>query len=91
MRLLRGLALQVGNLVGLRVGAPLVARELLLGLAFALLLASLSVQGAVAGEVAGGLLARPVILSMRLIVGAPIVRWSSWVGASHVRGYPTAV
>ena len=53
---LGGLALQVGDLLGLRVGALLVARELVLGLALALLLASLAAQRRVVGDVAGGLL-----------------------------------
>src|SRR4029079_11378782 len=51
-----GLALEVRDLLGLAVGALLVALELLLGLALALLLTALAPQRRVVGEVAGGLL-----------------------------------
>src|SRR5436190_13823989 len=53
---LRGLALEIGDLGRLVVGALLVAGHLLLGLALALLLATLAAQGRIARHVAGGLL-----------------------------------
>src|SRR5919202_1342831 len=51
-----GLALEVRDLVGLAVGLLLRPRELVLGLALALLLAALLPQRGVVGEAAGGLL-----------------------------------
>src|SRR4051794_29805242 len=51
-----GLALEVGDLVGLGVGLLLRAVELVLGLALALFLPSLALQRTVVGDVAGGLL-----------------------------------
>src|SRR4051794_20975928 len=47
---LRGLALEVRDLVGLRIGPVLRVRELVLGLALALLLSALALQAAVTGE-----------------------------------------
>src|SRR4051794_5359171 len=51
-----GLALEVRDLLGLGVGLAMRLRELLLGLALALLLAPLAVQRGIVGEVSGGLL-----------------------------------
>src|SRR5436305_1424663 len=53
---LRGLTLQVRDLLGLAVGLLLVARELVLSLALPLFLATLVMQRLVAGDVAGRLL-----------------------------------
>src|SRR4051794_40379156 len=53
---LRGLALEVGDLCGLVVGAFVGAGQILLGLALALLLAALALQRAVIRNVTGGLL-----------------------------------
>src|SRR3954454_13970339 len=51
-----GLALEIRNLVGLYVGPPLRIPELVLGLAFALLLPALAAQACIVGEVARRLL-----------------------------------
>lgn len=53
---LRGLALEVGDLFGLFLGALLVLGQLLLGLSLSLLLTAFAPQRRVVGEVAGGLL-----------------------------------
>src|SRR5215208_3381042 len=53
---LGGLPLEVRHLVGLRVGPLLAARQLVLGLALALLLAALAPQRRVVGQVSGRLL-----------------------------------
>jgi hypothetical protein len=87
---LGGLALQVGDLLGLGVSALLIARELVLGLALALLLASLALQRAVAGDVAGGLFGA----ARDLVDGSSKVLLSfagQGGGASQKWDYPTAL
>src|SRR4051812_7779987 len=72
-----GLAFEVGDLVGLGVGAVLRAVELLLGLALALLAAPLLAQARVIGQVARSLLRAAGQLVEQAHRAPPSVRWDS--------------
>src|SRR3954452_1609535 len=76
-RVLRGLALEVRDLVGLGVGPLLCAAELVLGVALALFLPALAAQARVVREGAGGLLRTAGQLVNDSLLSPPLFRtWS---------------